>query len=120
MTNKIVDETSGSGHEGGLARGVPRDRRCREWEGQNEIKFVLVQALVPFGKIDILLSEQRAFLLNRRTQSKPFKESGPVVVSARRLGVVSQHPGHSLSNKIGKILEEVSLDRSLVDGLPLA
>jgi len=120
MTNEVVGETSGSGHEGSFARGVPRDRRCGEREGQNEIELVLVKALVPFGKVNILLREQRALLLDGRAQSKPFEESGPVIVSARRLGVVSKHPSHSLSNEVGKILEKVSLDRSLVDGLSLA
>ena len=119
-TNEVVDETPSSGHEGGLSRGIPRDRRGGERECQNEVKLVLVQALVPLSEVDILLSEQRAFLVDGSTHPKSFEESRPIVVSPSRHGIVPEHPGHPPPNDSRKVLEEVSLDRSLINGLALA
>jgi len=119
-TNKVVDETSGSGGDCGLARGVPRDRWCGKRKGQNKIEVVLVQALVPFGEIDILLHEQLVLIVDGRAQSKHFKESRPVVVSPGRRGIVSKHPGHYHPDEVWKLLKEISVDDSLVDGFAFA
>jgi len=119
-TNEVVEETSGSGYKGGLARGVPRNRRGGERKGENKVEIVLVQASVPLGKVGILPGEQCAFLIDGSAQSKPIKETRPIVVSASRRGVVSEHPGHSPPDEAGKTLEEVADGHSLVDRLPLA
>ena len=119
-TDKVVDETSSSRQDRGLARGVSRDRGRGERKGQNKIEVVLVQALVPFGEVDILLYEQLTFFDDGRAQSKPFKETRPTVVSPSRRGIVSEHPGHRHSNEVWKSLKETSIDRSLVDRFALA
>ena len=119
-TNEVVDERSGSGHEGCLSRGVPRDRRRREREGQNEVEIVLVQAPVPLSKVNVLLGEQRALLVDGGAHPKPFKEGRPVVVSPGRCRIVPEQPGHSPSDEVGKILKEVSFYCGLIDRFTLA